>query len=469
MGRARKKSLKATPPPVLNEDGSLKVYPPPPRLVVESLDLEAQGIAHRVTEDEDNGKVVFIEGALPYETVSAQVHRKKNQWEAGTVTVIHKESSQRVTPGCPHFGLHQGACGGCKMQHLDAAAQVAVKARALEDQLWHLGKVKPELVLRPIAGPSWGYRTRARLSVRYVIKKGEVLIGFHERKSRYVADIKSCAVLVPHVSAMLMPLRALIASLDARETCPQIELACGDSVTAMVLRHLEPLSDGDLAKLRAFAIEKNVQWWLQAKGPETVKLLDEGGELLSYALPDFGITMPFKPTDFTQVNPQINRVLVSRALRLLDVQKHERVIDWFCGLGNFTLPLATQAREVLGIEGSDTLVARANDNYQLNRALVPVARTQAATQFVARNLFEMTGQMLIADGAADKWLVDPPREGAFALMKALADLHQQRLGNLADVEEGKAPPVPGDLSSWTPPQRIVYISCNPATLACDAG
>ena len=247
------------------------MYPPPPRLYVESLDLEAQGIAHRVTEDEDNGKVVFIEGALPYETVSVQVHRKKNQWEAGTVTTIHHASSQRVTPGCPHFGLHQGACGGCKMQHLDAAAQVAVKARALEDQLWHLGKVKPDLVLRPIAGPSWGYRYRARLSVRYVIKKGEVLIGFHERKSRYVADIKQCPVLVPHVSAMLMPLRALIESLDARETVPQIELACGDSVTALVLRHLEPLSDGDVAKLRAFAAEKNVQWWLQAKGPETVQ------------------------------------------------------------------------------------------------------------------------------------------------------------------------------------------------------
>jgi 23S rRNA (uracil1939-C5)-methyltransferase len=469
MGRSRKKSLKATPAPALNEDGTVKVYPPPPRLYVESLDLEAQGIAHRVTDDEDNGKVVFIEGALPYETVSAQVHRKKNQWEAGTVTVIHTESSQRVTPGCPHFGLHQGACGGCKMQHLDAAAQVAVKARALEDQLWHLGKVKPELVLRPIAGPTWGYRNRARLSVRYVIKKGEVLIGFHERKSRYVADIKSCAVLVPHVSAMLLPLRALIASLDARETCPQIELACGDTVTALVLRHLEPLSEGDLAKLRAFATEKNVQWWLQAKGPETVKLLDEGGELLSYALPDFGITMPFKPTDFTQVNPQINRVLVSRALRLLEVQQHERVIDWFCGLGNFTLPLATQAREVLGIEGSDALVARADENFQLNKALAQYSKAQAATKFVARDLFDMTGQMLVADGAADKWLVDPPREGAFALMKALADLHQQRLGNLPDVEEGKAPPVPGDLSSWTPPQRIVYISCNPATLARDAG
>jgi 23S rRNA (uracil1939-C5)-methyltransferase len=275
------------------------------------------------------------------------------------------------------------------------------------------------------------------------------------------------------VSAMLMPLRALVASMDARETLPQIELACGDTVTAMVLRHLEPLSEGDMAKLRAFAALHSVQWWLQAKGPETVKLLDVGGEVLSYALPDYGIHMPFKPTDFTQVNPQINRVLVTRALRLLDVQKHERVIDWFCGLGNFTLPLATQAREVLGIEGSDALVERAHDNlranFESNSQLVHVNTAQAATKFVARNLFEMTGQMLIADGAADKWLVDPPREGAFALVKALADLHQQRMGEAVDVEEGKAAPVPGDLSSWTPPKRIVYVSCNPATLARDAG
>jgi 23S rRNA (uracil1939-C5)-methyltransferase len=473
MGRSRKKNSLLPKPPVLNEDGTVKVYPPPPKLYVESLDLEAQGIAHRVTQDEDNGKVVFIEGALPYETVSVNVHRKKNNWEAGVVTTIHQASSQRVTPGCPHFGLHQGACGGCKMQHLEASAQVAVKARALEDQLWHLAKVKPDIVLRPIAGPTWGYRYRARLSVRYVIKKGEVLIGFHERKSRYVADIKSCAVLVPHVSAMLMPMRDLIASMDARETVPQIELACGDTVTALVLRHLEPLTDGDLAKLRDFAAQHNVQWWLQSKGPETVKLMDEGGELLAYALPDFGINMPFKPTDFTQVNPQINRVLVTRALRLLDVQKDERVIDWFCGLGNFTLPLATQAREVLGIEGSDTLVERATANFKQNSQKNTISpqlnRHFCATQFVARNLFEMTGQMLIADGAADKWLVDPPREGAFALVKALADLHQQRNGELVDVEEGKAAPVPGDLSSWTPPKRIVYVSCNPATLARDAG
>ncbi len=426
-----------------------KAYPEPERFNIESLDIEAQGIAHKL-----DGKVVFIEGALPFETVSANVHRKKNSFEQGTVTHIHRESSQRVAPGCPHFGLHAGACGGCKMQHLHVGAQVAVKQRVLEDNLRHLGKVRADNILRPIEGPAWGYRYRARLSVRHVHKKGTVLIGFHERKSRYVADMKECPVLPPHVSALLLPLRALITAMDAIETLPQIELACGDDVTALVLRHLAPLSDADLARLRQFAAaHPGVQWWLQAKGPETVKLLDEASpQVLSYALPEFGITMPFKPTDFTQVNPWINRVLVSRALRLLDVQKHERVIDWFCGLGNFTLPLATQAREVLGIEGSEALIARSRDNYQINRANVPVNRSLCDTKFVARDLFGMTSVVLQKDGQADKWLIDPPREGAFALVKALADLQAQ-------APEG---------SAWSGPQRIVYVSCNPATLARDA-
>ena len=427
-------------------------------LQVQSMDLDAQGVARK-----PDGKVVFIDGALTSELVTANTHRKKNNWEQASLVAIHRESSQRVRPGCPHFGLHAGACGGCKMQHLHVGAQVAVKQRVLEDNLWHLGKVKADTVMRPIEGPAWGYRFRARLAVRHVIKKGQVLVGFHERKSRYIADMQTCKILPPHVDAMLMPLRSLIASLDARDTCPQIELACGDNVTAMVLRHLEPLSADDLARLRAFGAEHGVQWWLQPKGPDTVKLLDEGGEQLSYALPDFGITMPFKPTDFTQVNPHINQVLVTRALRLLDVQPHERVIDWFCGLGNFTLPLATQAREVLGIEGSEALVARSRENYALNQALARDQRALAATNFVARNLFEMTPEMLVADGAADKWLVDPPREGAFALAKALADIEQSRIG-----AEG-AGPLPAGAEGWTPPKRIVYVSCNPATLARDAG
>ena len=430
----------------------------PEWLLVESLDLEAQGVAHRA-----DGKVVFIEGALPFERVTVQVGRQKNNWEQGTVTAIARESAQRVQPGCPHFGLHSGACGGCKMQHLHVAAQVAIKQRVMEDNLWHLGKVKADMILRPIEGPAWGYRYRARLSVRYVRKKGAVLIGFHERKSRYVADMKVCHVLPASVSDLLLPLRALIESMDARETCPQIELACGDAVIALVLRHLEGLTQADLGRLRAFAAEHSaVQWWLQPKGPETVHLLDAATQELNYSLPEFGICMPFKPVDFTQVNPHINRVLVSRALRLLDARKDERVIDWFCGLGNFTLPIATQAREVLGVEGSETLVARSCENYRINQGVAGSLRTLAKTEFVVRNLFEITPELLISDGVADKWLVDPPREGAFALVQALADLHQQR------IDPANHPMTQG-AEHWRTPKRIVYVSCNPSTLARDAG
>ncbi len=408
-------------------------------LTVEALDIEAQGVARN-----SEGKVVFIEGALPGEQALVDVGRKKNNWEQATLRELRQESAQRVAPGCPHFGLHAGACGGCKMQHLHPAAQVAIKQRVLEDNLAHLGKVKPERVLRPIEGPAWGYRLRARLSVRYVPRKETVLVGFHERKSRYVADMRECRVLPRAVSDLLLPLRALVGSMDARDKLPQIELAMGDGVTALVLRHLEPLSASDAQRLRAFAADHGVQWWLQPKGPDTVHLLDEGGPELGYTLPEFGVRMPFKPTDFTQVNHQINTVLVGRALRLLDVQPGERVIDWFCGLGNFTLPLATQAREVLGIEGSEALVERSRQNAARNGL-------SAKTSFEARNLFELTPDDLVSWGESDRWLVDPPREGAFALAKALSDLAQA--------------PRPG----WTPPRRIVYVSCNPATLARDAG
>ena len=436
---------------------------PPDVLYVESLDIEAQGIAHR-----DDGKVVFIEGALPFETVSASVYRKKPSFEKATLMTVLRESSQRVRPQCPHFGLHTGACGGCKMQHLHVGAQVAVKQRVLEDNLWHLGKLKADTVMRPIEGPAWGYRYRARLSVRYVRKKGEVLVGFHERKSGYVADMRECHVLPRHVSDLLLPLRALITGMDAKETLPQIELACGDALTALVLRHMEPLSPGDLARLRSFSADHpGLQWWLQPGGLETVHLLDAGGPVLSYGLPEYGVLMPFKPTDFTQVNPHINQVLVSRALRLLEVLPHERVIDWFCGLGNFTLPLATRAREVLGIEGSEVLVARSRENYTANKASTQGGRALAATQFIASNLFEITPGTLVKHGAADKWLVDPPREGAYELFKSLAALRQQMLTGVPCDDAGQQQSLV--LGNWQLPKRIVYVSCNPATLARDAG
>ncbi|HEX6363629.1 MAG TPA: 23S rRNA (uracil(1939)-C(5))-methyltransferase RlmD, partial [Albitalea sp.] len=399
---------------------------------------EGQGVARNA-----EGKVVFIEGALPGEEVQVQVHRRKNNWEQASMTALRHASWQRVTPRCRHFGV----CGGCKLQHLDVGVQVATKQRALEDALWHLGKVKPERLLRAIEGPAWGYRYRARLSVRYVAKKGKVLVGFHERKSSYVADMDSCEVLPPHLGRLIAPLAALVGAMDQRERLPQIEVAVGARVTALVLRHLEPLSAADLQRLRAFAAEHDsIQWWLQPKGPDTAHPLDPGGPPLDYALPEFGITMPFKPTDFTQVNHQVNAVMVARALGLLEARGDERVIDWFCGLGNFTLPIATQAAEVLGIEGSEALVARARENAEFNGLAAKV-------RFAARNLFEIAPAELAACGRADKWLVDPPREGAFALAKALADLHGD----------------PAQAPGYEAPRRIVYVSCNPATLARDAG
>jgi len=413
----------------------------PTILAIESLDTEARGVGHFSNEDGTQGKVVFVEGALPRERVEFSTFRKKTNWEAAKMTVLHKESSERVQPKCSYFGI----CGGCSMQHLDPTAQVAMKQRILEDNLKHIGKVQPQTMLRPVHGPTWGYRYRARISVRNVPKKGGVLVGFHERKSIYVTDMKSCEVLPPHVSAMLVPLRGLIASLSITDKLPQIELAIGQGVetrmTAMVLRIMAPLSPSDEEKLKAFADQYQIHWWLQPAGPDSAyQYYPLEGEL-HYTLPEFGIRMPFKPTDFTQVNHQINRVLVARALRLLDVQPDERVADLFCGLGNFTLPIATQAREVVGIEGSTTLTERALENARENGV-------DYKTSFYCRNLFEAKAEDFIALGKFDRMLIDPPRDGAQAVCEALVGL--------------------GESNPEMLPKRIVYVSCSPSTLARDA-
>ncbi|RKP52826.1 23S rRNA (uracil(1939)-C(5))-methyltransferase RlmD [Trinickia fusca] len=410
-----------------------------PILDVDSLDMEARGVGRLVTEDGEPGKVIFVEGALPGERVTYSSYRKKPSFEQAQVVDVLRASAQRVTPQCAFFGT----CGGCSMQHLEVRAQVAVKQRVLEDNLWHLAKLRPETVFRPIHGPSWGYRYRARLTVRHVAKKGGVLVGFHEKKSSYVADMTSCEVLPPHVSAMLVPLRRLVESLSIRDRLPQIEVAVGASVTALVLRVLEPLTADDEARVRAFADEhEGVQFWLQPKGPDTVVPFYPLDIELDYTLPEFNIRMPFKPTDFTQVNHAINRVLVGRAARLLAPARTDRVLDLFCGIGNFTLPLARLAREVMGIEGSETLTTRALANAKANGV-------DGHTSFACRNLFEVTADDLRALGAFDKYLIDPPREGALAVSKALAEIAQSGEGPL--------------------PSRIVYVSCNPATLARDAG
>ncbi|MFS0754427.1 23S rRNA (uracil(1939)-C(5))-methyltransferase RlmD [Noviherbaspirillum sp. 1P10PC] len=409
---------------------------------IESLDMEARGVGHLKNEDGSPGKVVFVEGALPGELVSFQSYRRKSKWEAAHMLAVHRESALRVKPRCQYFGT----CGGCAMQHIEPSAQVAAKQRVLEDNLKHIGRLQAEMMLRPIHGPTWGYRYRARFSVRNVVKKGGVLVGFHERKSGFITDMQSCEVVPAHVSAMLGPLRRLIASLSIMEQVPQLELAVGDGVngpvTALVMRNMAPLSAQDEALLREFADLHQVQWWLQPAGPDSVYQFYPTDTRLLYRLPEFGIEMPFKPTDFTQVNHQVNRTLVARAMALLDAQPDERVADLFCGLGNFTLPIATRAREVMGIEGSATLTARALDNARHNGLADKVS-------FSTRNLFEVTGDDMLALGRFDRMLIDPPRDGAAAVCEALASLKE------------RAPEVL--------PKRIVYVSCSPSTLARDAG
>lgn len=405
-----------------------------PALDIEALDLEARGIAHLPSENTtSSGKVVFVEGALPGERVIVETIRRKSTYEIARVARLERESSSRVLPPCPHFGV----CGGCSMQHLAPRAQLAVKQRVLEDDLWHLARLRPELILRPIQGPDWHYRYRARLSVRHVPKKGGVLVGFRERKSSYVADIRECAVLPETISALLLPLRELVSGLSIKERLPQIEYAQGASVTVLVFRVLEALTTTDEALVRAFAERHGVQIWLQPKGPDTVAAFHpKDAPDLTYGLPEFGIEMPFRPTDFTQVNHRINRVLVSTAIGLLDPQPADRVLDLFCGLGNFTLPLARRAAQAHGIEGSEALVQRAGENARANRI--------GNASFAARNLFEVTPEEFQSWGRFDRILVDPPREGALEIARALAASPAMR------------------------PQRMVYVSCNPATLARDA-
>jgi 23S rRNA (uracil1939-C5)-methyltransferase len=405
---------------------------------IKSLDMDARGVGHLDNPDGTQGKVIFVEGALPGERVSFTTLRRKKNWESGRMLTLQKASAMRVEPRCPEFGN----CGGCSMQHLEPSAQVAIKQRVLEDNLWHIGKVKAETIMRPMHGPTWGYRYRARLSVRHVPAKETVLVGFHERNSSYVADMKDCKILPPHVTRLLVPLRELIGALSIYSQVPQIEVAVGEAVTALVLRIMAPLTVADAQLLEAFADRWQIQWWLQTKGPDSAAPYYPLGPELYYTLPEFGIRMPFKPTDFTQVNHQINRALVSSALRLLDVQPDERVADLFCGLGNFTLPLATRAREVVGIEGSSALTTRALDNARANGL-------SAKTSFSTRNLFEVTKGDLVALGKFDRMLVDPPRDGAVALAVALAELRETHPGML--------------------PRRIVYVSCSPSTLARDAG
>ena len=370
--------------------------------------------------------MVFVEGALPGEDVSARILDTKRSFDVARLTRLLSESSGRVAPRCAHFGV----CGGCATQHADARTQMAAKQRWLEENFARIGKVAPETMLPIVYGQEWGYRQRARLSVRRVAKKDGVLVGFRERRSTYVADMRECHVLPPHIGRLIVPLRELVEKLSVRARLPQIEVAVGDNADVLVFRHLDPLVSEDEALLRAFAERHGVHIWLQPAGPDSAHPFHPLSSELYYALPEFRLRMHFLPTDFTQVNQGVNRILVSRAVRLLDPRPGERIADLFCGLGNFSLPLATRGAQVVGFEGSRELVERARRNAAANNLVA---------QFEVADLFK---NGLAPFGPFDKLLVDPPREGAIEIVKALPE-------------------------TW--PRRIVYVSCDPATLARDAG
>jgi len=390
---------------------------------IESLDHDGRGVAHI------NGKATFIEGALPGEEVTFHYLSQRKSYDEGTVSEIINASPDRIEPKCPHFGI----CGGCSLQHMDARAQIEAKQQIMLANFKHIGAVQPETVLEPLTAVDWGYRRKARLGCRYVAKKGSVLVGFREKRTGWLAEMGRCEVLHPAVGERIMELRQLIAELKCYERLPQIEVAIGDEVVALVFRNMDELVAEDKARLIQFGQQHDIHIYLQPKGPDTVHLIWPEQSQLSYRLDEFELEMLFKPTDFTQVNTDINRKMLSLAIAMLDPQPNERVLDLFCGLGNFTLPLARRAGHVVGVEGEAGLVQRGKENAAHNQI--------SNVEFHAADLTQEPHQHPWFGPGFDKLLIDPPRSGAFEIVKLVPAFGAK---------------------------RIVYVSCNPATLARDA-
>jgi 23S rRNA (uracil1939-C5)-methyltransferase len=391
---------------------------------VESLSHDGRGVAHL------DGKTVFIEGALPGEQVGFEYLATRKTFDEARVTDVHEASPDRVVPKCAHFGV----CGGCSLQHMEPAAQIRAKQQVLLDNLARIGGVVPEQVLPPLTGPEWGYRSKARLGVKDVIKKGRVLVGFREKRAPYIAELSRCEVLHPSVGEHLEELAGLVEQLDARARIPQIEVAVSERATALVFRHLDVLSGADSTRLRRFAEQTGRHVYLQPAGPDSVHPLAPADSVLAYHLPEQGIEIRFRPNDFTQVNTAINQQMVDRVLDLLELDTADNVLDLFCGLGNFTLPMARLAGHVTGVEGESGLVERARDNAALNGI--------GNVNFHVANLAAEQRQAAWAGGAYNKVLLDPPRSGAAETL--------DMVGNIA-------------------PQHIVYVACHPGSLARDAG
>ncbi len=396
----------------------------PVRVTIESLSHDGRGVAHV------DGKAVFVDGALPGEELSFLYTARSRRHDEGRLCELFAASPQRVEPKCAAFSM----CGGCSLQHQDPAQQILSKQQTLLDNLERIGKVQPERVLEPLTGPVWGYRNKARLGVKYVNKKHRVLVGFREKRKPYIADIQRCEVLHPDVGGRLGELAGLIGGMEARARIAQIEVAAGEDCTVLVFRNLDPLSEQDTQALIAYAQQTGLHVYLQPAGPDSIELLWPERSSLRYRLPDFELEIRFLPMDFTQVNPVINPPMIRQALELLALQEDDRVLDLFCGLGNFTLPMARSAAQVTGVEGEAGLVQRARDNAQLN-----------GIDNVAYHVVDLSedphGQPWMQQ-RYDKILIDPPRSGAQELVPHLGGLGAE---------------------------RMVYVSCHPGSLARDAG
>jgi len=397
---------------------------------VESLSHDGRGIARQ------DGKILFVDGALPGEKVMAKVVSTRSKFDELRTLDVLEAAPDRQTPPCEFANL----CGGCSLQHMSGDAQIQFKENTLREQLAHFGGIESEEWIAPMRPEnSLGYRRKARMGVRYVRARESVLVGFREKRNSFLTDIDRCVVLDPRIGERILPLRELLHSLNAYDRIPQVEVACGDDAAAMVFRNMDELISSDRDKLIAFGQAQDLHIYLQPKGPDTVHRIwpESAGrddERLSYRLDAFDLTMQFHPMDFTQVNADINKAMVNRAVEWLDVQPGERVLDLFCGLGNFTLPLARRGGQVVGVEGDDAMVTRGRENAELNGI--------TNVSFHGADLHgDFTGQSWAKEGF-DKILIDPPRSGAEEICKYLTAFNAK---------------------------RIVYVSCNPATLARDAG
>lgn len=398
----------------------------PVQVTIESVSHEGKGVCHL------DDMTVFIDGALEGEEITFLYTNKRKNVAEGKVQEIIKASPLRVEPQCPHYAI----CGGCSLQHLAERQQIILKQGILLENLKRIGKTEPETVLEPLTGPHWGYRKKARLGARFVVKKDKMLVGFREKHSNFLAELETCKVLHPQVGLHLLELSDLLRALSIYQQIPQIEVAYGDEQGAFIIRHLAPLTVDDQDKLSAYAQTNNIQMYLQPKGPDSItRLWPKAGDdfqPLNYALPEYDIVHEFKPTDFTQVNMEINRKMINLALQLLEPQADDNVLDLFCGLGNFTLPLARKAAHVTGIEGSAELIVRARENAHKNNI--------GNADFYAADLFKDVSGMKWAQQKYDRILLDPARSGAREIVGYLPKF-----------------------SAHT----VVYVSCNPSTLARD--